>query len=169
MDRERLEGTLDKLFSDRLTDHSFLENCVGSLRERSQQNGTALKVQRLTAEIEALQRKRNRVIDSFVEGTIGRADRDQRLSVIDEGIRAAKDSLGRQSLDTTLDTSGLIEAFTPLAEWQYWTREQKRTVLAALVPDIRVADYHIESLGLNPAMFIHEITRRGRGSWPLPA
>jgi hypothetical protein len=46
-----------------------------------------------------------------------------------------------------------------ITEWRYWSREQKRNLLAALVPNIRVADYEIDSLGLNPAIFSNEVTR----------
>ena len=63
------------------------------------------------------------------------------------------------------DLRALAATLAPLAEWRYWNREQKRTLLAALVPDVRVADYQIESLGLNPAIFSNENTRRGRDSW----
>ena len=57
----------------------------------------------------------------------------------------------------------------PLAEWKFWDREQKRSLLAALVPDIRVADYRIESLGLDPGIFSNEDTRTGMDSSPQPA
>jgi hypothetical protein len=63
----------------------------------------------------------------------------------------------------SLDTAKLIDAFAPLGEWEYWTRDQKRSVLSALVPDIRVADYEVESLGLNPSAFSNNGTRTAAG------
>jgi hypothetical protein len=63
----------------------------------------------------------------------------------------------------------LIETLAPLAEWEYWTRDQKRQVLSTLVPDIRVADYKVESLGLNSGLFSNEDTHKGKGSWRRPA
>jgi hypothetical protein len=48
-------------------------------------------------------------------------------------------------------------------------REQKRKLLAALVPDIRLADYRIESLGLDSDIFSNEQTRMDKDSWPRPA
>jgi hypothetical protein len=69
-----------------------------------------------------------------------------------------------------LDDVGLLsEALAPLAEWCYWSRDQKRKLLATLVPDIRVADYEIESLGLSPAIFSNENTRMGKDSSRQPA
>ena len=96
-----------------------------------------------------LHRKRERVIDSFVESVIESWERDKRLTAIDEGIRAAQDALAREAGHAPLDAAKLIEAFAPLGEWEYWTRDQKRQILSTLVPDIRVANYEIESLGLN--------------------
>ena len=65
----------------------------------------------------------------------------------------------REVPSTSLGSGALIEAFAPLAEWEFWNRDQKRIVLATLTPDIRVADYKVESLGLNPAFFSNEDTR----------
>ena len=64
----------------------------------------------------------------------------------------------------SLDLGVLTEVLAPLAEWDFWDREQKRSLLAALVPDIRVADYKVESLGLSPTIFSNEDSRRDRGS-----
>jgi DNA invertase Pin-like site-specific DNA recombinase len=169
MGREKLEEMLDGLFADRLSNPNFLEKCVDTLRKRSAQGRSGVEIQRLTSEINSLRRKRERVIDGFVEGVIGSEERNQRLTAIDGGIRMAEDASTREAVDTRLDTATLIEAFTPLAEWAYWTPEQKRLLLSTLVPEIRVADYTVESLGLNPSIFSNESTRMGRDSSPPPA
>jgi DNA invertase Pin-like site-specific DNA recombinase len=166
MGRERLEAVLDGLFADRLCQPSFLEQCVKALSGRSAQKDSAIEIQRATAEIKALQRKRERVIDSFVEGVILPVERDRRLTAINDGLRLTQATLAREAVETTIDTGKLIDAFTPLAEWAYWTREQKRMVLATLIPEIRVSDYVIESLGLSPTLFSNEDNRRGRDSSP---
>ena len=128
-----------------------------------------MEIQRLNSEINVLRRKRERVIDGFIEGVIENRERDKRLTAIDDGIRVAQDALTREAGDTPPDIESLIEAFAPLAEWEFWTRDQKRQVLSTLVPDIRVADYKVESLGLNLGLFSNEDTHRGRGSWQRPA
>lgn len=153
MGREKLEAVLDELFSDRLLNPTFLERCVEELRHRSAHADSTTHIQRLNAELSVLRGKRERVIDGFVEGAIAREERDRRLATIDRDIQVAQDILFREIPVASTDTSKLIEAFAPLAEWGCWTREQKRTVLSALVPDIRVADYEVECLGLNPSVF----------------
>jgi hypothetical protein len=170
MGREQLEEVLDGLFAKRLTSPGFLENCVSQLLQRAEQRDSDAEIERWTAEINVLRRKRERVIDGFVEGAIENLERDKRLVAIDEGIRVAQDALDREAASPPFWDSGkLIEVFAPLAEWEFWTRDQKRQVLASLVPEIRVADYRIDSLGLNPGLFSNEVTRTGRGSWPRPA
>jgi len=169
MGREKLEAVLDELFANRLSNPAFLERCAEALKQRSAQGDSASHIQRLNAEINALRCKRDRVIDGFVEGAIRREERDRRLTTIDHDIQVAQDILIREVPTASMDTAKLIEAFTPLTEWEYWTRDQKRAVLSALVPDIRVADYKVECLGLNPSVFSNENTRTGKDSSPPPA
>jgi hypothetical protein len=165
MKRERLESVLDRLFIDHFSKPAFLEQCVENLRQRSTHDDSAVRIRKLKAEINALCAKRERIIDTFVEGAIEREERDQRLSAIDNDIRVTQAILMREAPATSLDTAKLIEAFTPLAEWECWTRDQKRTVLATLVPDIRVANYTVESLGLSSSLFSSENAPMGKDSW----
>ncbi|HMK31927.1 MAG TPA: recombinase family protein [Terriglobales bacterium] len=149
MARERLEPTLDLLFASELTNPKFVRRCVEELKRRNEENVSASRVQRLTLDIRTLREKRARVIDGFVEGLINREGRDLRLSAIDHDIGVAQDLLARESPPASLDVRKLIKAFAPLVEWRYWTREQKRQILSAMVPEIRVADYRVESLGIS--------------------
>jgi DNA invertase Pin-like site-specific DNA recombinase len=169
MRREKLEAVLDSLFATRLTNPRFLELCVEELKQNAEKLGSARRIRKLNADVDALRSKRGRVVDTFVDGTIGREERDRRLTAIDHDIRVAEDVLMREAPIPALDSKKLVQSFAHLGEWEYWTRTQKRVVLSALVPDIRVADYRVESLGLNPGVFSYEDTRTGRGSWRRPA
>jgi DNA invertase Pin-like site-specific DNA recombinase len=169
MGRERLDGMLDSLFAEKLTDPVFIEGCLEQLQAKSERKKSETDFERLTAEIAGLRRKRERVIDGFVEGAIEGHERDRRLAAIDDRIRVTCVALTDRSTDTSLDTETLIEAFAPLAEWEFWTRDQKRQVLSTLVPDIRVADYNIDSLGLSQNLFSNESSHTDTGSSPPPA
>jgi len=169
MGRERLEAILDGLFSERLTAPAFLRRCVGELARRSESNDSVVRVQRLTSEIAKLRQKRDRVIESFLDGVFSREVRDQRLTMIDREIQVAQGLLMQEKPLASINLRVLTDMLAPLAEWHCWDREQKRALLAALVPDIMVADYKVEALGLDLAVFSDEDTRRGRGSWPRPA
>lgn len=169
MAREKLELILDDVFSLRLTEPSFLERCVSELVRRSDSDESRVRVRRLTSEITNLQRKRDRIVDSFVDGVLSRDERDNRLLVIKRDIQIAEEILIQERPSVQVDLRLLTEALSPLAEWHYWSRDQKRNLLATLVPDIRVANYEIESLGLNPAIFSNESTRTDRDSSRPPA
>jgi DNA invertase Pin-like site-specific DNA recombinase len=168
MARERIETILDDLFSNHLTQPSFLERCAHELIRRSESDESAVRVRRLTSEITNSRRKRDRIIESFLDGILSREERDERLLIIDSDIQTAQDMLMRERPSVSPDVGVLTEALAPLAEWRYWSREQKRNLLAALVPDIRVADYEVESLGLNPTIFSNDNTRSGTDSSLLP-
>jgi DNA invertase Pin-like site-specific DNA recombinase len=170
MARKKLEPILDTLLSERLVSPGFLERCIRELKRRSESNESALRVRHLTSEIERLGKKHARLIDAFLDGVISREERDARLATIDRETKFAQESLAKEGPSVSLgDVSALTEALAPFAEWRYWSREEKRTLLAALVPDIRVADYEIESLGLSPVIFSNESTRKDTGSSPRRA
>lgn len=169
MGRERLETVLDALFSRSLSTPAFLERCIGELMCRPENNVSVARVQRLTSEIAHSREKRGRVINSFLDGVLTREERDQRLAVIDRSTQVAQGMLLQERPSTSLDLGVLTEMLAPLAEWDFWDRKQKRSLLAALVPDIRVADYKVASLGLNPTIFSNEDGRMDKDSWLPPA
>jgi hypothetical protein len=170
MAREKLEKRLDSLFADQLTDPDFIERCISDLRQRCAQDDSVVRVQRLSAELSGLHEKRSRVVETFLDGVFGREERDSRLAKLDRDIQLAQNTLLRCSSPAAdVDAKRIVEAFAPLVEWEYWSREQKRSVLAAIVPEIRVADYQVAGLGLNRTIFSTEDTRRDRDSSQPPA
>jgi len=169
MRREKLEAILDGLFSHCLSTPEFLEGCIDELKRRSENDDSVNRVQRLTSEIASSSQKRDRVIDSFLDGVLSREERDQRLATIDRDIQIAHGMLMQERPSSPLDIGVLTEVLAPLTEWDFWDREQKRSLLAALVPDVRVADYKVESLGLNPTIFSNEDSHRDKDSWQRQA
>jgi hypothetical protein len=143
MARERLEGQLDTLFAQRLTDRRFLS---GLLAQRALSNANTGRIQQLTAEIQRLRKKRENVIDMLADSTITREDRERRLAVIDQDISVTQDILLREAPTTTPTLTQLVSARAPLAEWHYRNREQKRKALSSLLANIVVADYQVDSL-----------------------
>jgi len=180
MRREKLEAVLDELFTQQLLRPEFIGGCVEALRQRALEDGSAGRIQRLSAQITALSNKRDRVVEIFIDGLISRTEHDRHLVAINRDIQIAQDMLIRET-PTTLDTQSLIKALAPLAEWPYWSSEQKRRVLSTIVFDIRVANYKVDALLLNPALLSthvtdskdvtcnRENTRRDRGSSRRPA
>jgi Recombinase len=145
MARKTLEDTLDCLFAERLTSPAFLERCVSDLLRRSESSDSVVRMQRLTSALANARHRRERVIDTFLDEVISREEQEKPL--------------------VSADLSTLAEVLAPLAEWDFWNREQKRKLLSALVPDIKVADYKVAALGLNPTIFSNEDTHMDRDSW----
>jgi hypothetical protein len=87
---------------------------------------------------------------------------------VDHNMQIGRDLLVREKPTESFNLATMVEAFAPLTEWEYWTRDQKRSVLATLVPDIRVADYRIETIGLSPATFSNENIRTDTDSSRRP-
>jgi DNA invertase Pin-like site-specific DNA recombinase len=166
MGREKLEARLDALFAEHLADPNFLKRCIRDLEHRDLQDDSAMRAKRLSAEVSSLRDKRTRVMDVFLAGLIEREDLDRRLATIDRDIQTTHAILIRETPPAVPGIEVLIDAFAPLAEWEHWSREQKRSVLSTIVLDIRVADYNVSALGLNPAIFSNQDTRTGMDSSP---
>ena len=70
MRREKLEAVLDELFATSLSSSRFVGLCVGEIKRRTAHGDSARRIQNLTAEINVLRRKRERVVNSFIDGVI---------------------------------------------------------------------------------------------------
>lgn len=165
MGRERLEALLDELFSKQLTSEAFIERCVDAWHRKTTSTSIISRTQKLTDQIAILRDRRARVLDSYVDGHLSREDRDARLAVINKDIRLAQESLMRENPTSTISVESAVEIFASLSEWEFWSRDQKRSVLTSMVPDIRVANYVVESLGLNAQLFSNGGSRVDTGSW----
>jgi DNA invertase Pin-like site-specific DNA recombinase len=165
MARERLERILDGLFSQRLTEPSFLQQCVHHLEERAVQTEQRARPQDLRLQSACLRNRRERVVDAYIEGVIDKHERDRRLANLDRDIKLLEEALTRETTPSIAgDLSKLTQALSVLLEWPHWSRDQKRLVLETLIPDIRVADFRVESVGFNPQLFSNEGTRKDRDS-----
>jgi site-specific DNA recombinase len=165
MAREKLETILDQLFGRRIVDPAFLERCVQAFEDRHTATSSNGQVLRLTETICTLRKRRERVIETYFDGVIERSERDSLIQLIDADIHRAHDQLMQQELShKPIDTRTLVDYFAPLGEWEYWSRENKRLFLSTLVPDIRVANYEIQSLGLPATLFSNEVTPGGKDS-----
>ena len=146
MARERLEEALDGLFADYLTKESFLHACIAETENRLADDEVLLRNQRLGVCLSSMREKRARAIDAFLEGVISKEDRDQRLFGVDREIGETENLL-MQEIQPAMTAETMVRAFAPLVEWRSWTRDEKRLVLAALIPDIRVANYRVSAIG----------------------
>ncbi|HEX6501596.1 MAG TPA: recombinase family protein [Terriglobales bacterium] len=163
MGRQKLECILDDLFARRLSDPEFIGRCVESWRTITCEQDSEEHAKCLRQDAKTLQQKRQRVIDLFVEGVITAVDRDRRLATIDQDLEISRNFADRGP-GTEMSVDTVVKAFSPLHEWEFWSRDEKRAVLSSLAPQIVVADYEVKSLGLNSAVFSNESTHMDRDS-----
>lgn len=141
MRRERLEDQLDELFADKLTRPSYLRQIEKSMKRAKPEVDGA----RLTAQLQSLTGKRQRVMDSYFEGVIDSADRDRRTGEIDSEKRIVSELLNRQQ-PAGIDAKALAQVFGVFLRFKKLKPEQKRRLVTAIAPEILVADYQIKGL-----------------------
>jgi DNA invertase Pin-like site-specific DNA recombinase len=168
--KELIEPQLDDLFSTKLTNPTFLEDIAKELRRVAADPGSGASKGRLETQIDQLRGKRERVIDLFVEGIIIAEDRDQKLAAIERDLALSIEQLGRITPKSGIDANQLASLFQPFFEFSYLSRDQKRTMLGAIVPEIRIRNGQAVGFTLLPGLVVgSEISRTDKGSSPPPA
>jgi DNA invertase Pin-like site-specific DNA recombinase len=145
MQRDRLESALDGLFGARLTSREFLSRLTVAM-EQKDPGEIRWRIQRLEHEIGRLRQKRERVIDSFLEGLLTREERNARFAALDKQTKAAEETLMRETPPGPASARELASALSPLFDWPVLDRESKRRILAAMVAEIRVSNYVVSGL-----------------------
>jgi len=135
-----VDRQIDELLSRHVSSPDFAKRMARQLKMRGESKRDATKIARFEAELNALETKRSRVVDSFVDGVLSRESRDERLRIIVDRIRVVSGELEllRQSEYTAMSPQQLSQAFAPFAEWEFLGREDRRRMLAVAVPRIKV-------------------------------
>jgi DNA invertase Pin-like site-specific DNA recombinase len=148
MRRETLEPQLDKLFTEQLTDPTFLNRTFKNVEKKK----PGARIDRLTGKLETLQKKRERVLESYYEGVINPIERDTKLTEIERDRQVVSDLLATERPDVSVNLDGLAEVFTPFVEFDLLNRDQKRRLLNTIAPEVLVADYKISGLFISPVV-----------------
>ena len=99
--------------------------------------------------MQALDKKRQRILDSYFEGVIDQDERDRRLGAIERDRAFYGDLLMREGMERPgLSAHSMAQAFAPFQEWKFLSRKHKRSLLTALVPEIYVNDYKVLGVSL---------------------
>lgn len=148
--RTKLESKLDTLLGEKLRDRSFVERLVDGYNSESESAaGDGRRQAVLAAKMTSLQEKRERVMDSFFEGLISKEDCTNRVDLIDRDVSAFERVLAESPRRiSSASVNEIRAAVEPLAEWEFLTREDKRSLLAILCPEISVFRYTIKAVTL---------------------
>lgn len=166
MRRDVLDPELDSMFAAKFTDRDFLIEIAKKWASKQSSNDSATKHARLESQSAALRSKRQRVLDGYFEGLIDRTERDRRLAAIDSDLSAVTGLLMSEA-PTPVGLEALVSIFEVFADWDRLEREDKRRILPAVVPEIKVADYRVEGVflagcsnGINPTAAVLPIATR---------
>ena len=151
--RKKLEPKIDFLLGEKLREPEFLSRVVEGFNAGIQNSVSAAATERtvINQKLANLEAKRRRILEAFFDGTIDKPERDSRIANIDSELAAFRQIL----LDSTpvvpeaRTEADFEELLEPFAEWEFLERDDKRTLLASLCPEIRVERYVVKSLILN--------------------
>ena len=154
--RKVLEPKINAVFSRQLTDRRFIASVVdsynASLRTADRVADPILQ-SAVGARLQALDEKKQRVLETFFDGLIVREERDRRLQELDreiasyQAVHADQPGPGRK----LLDPEAVAAALEPFVEWEFLSREDRRKLLRQLCPEIAVYRYQVKSVQLNLA------------------
>ena len=151
--RKKLEPKIDFLLGEKLREPEFLSRVVDEFNASIQKFVSTAATEKIVVsqKLASLEAKRQRILEAFFDGTIDKHERDSRIANIDSELSAFRQIL----LDSTpvvpeaRTDADFGEILEPFAEWEFLERDDKRALLAALCPEIRVERYVVKSLMLN--------------------
>ena len=153
--RKKLEAKIDELLGIKIREPDFLRPLLEAYNDRVKfsQPTPAIDERAVTAKLNALGEKRQRILETFFESIIGKEERDRRLGPIDREISTYENLLMECSPQTekrpVLDLESVLAVVEPFAEWEFLDREDQRAMLRALCPEISVYRYSVKGLTLN--------------------
>lgn len=159
LDVGKLEARVNTLIGQKLQDSCFLANLLRRYQERL---ATAVSSQPVAVDsavalqkLDALRDKKGRILDAFFERVIDRTRRDEALREVNREINSYDELLGSASAGSepqpfpSLDS--LLQVIEPFADWEFLSRDNRRSLLRQLCPEISVYQYKVNSLTLNTA------------------
>lgn len=170
MRRKKLEPKLDILIGEKLREPEFIQRVVEEYNEIQEAKSApvAKSEQALRLKLDALTQKRQRVLEAFFEGVVTKEERDFKIAEIDRERNTFQSLLIEPVPQTGQRSADEIQmALEPLVEWEFLEREDKRSLLQAICPEISVFQYTVKSvtvsLGTKPTG-CNEVSRSKTGA-----
>jgi hypothetical protein len=153
--RKNLEPKIDVLLGRKLIEREFLGRLIDKYNDIMESRSVLPSVDEhnVKARLGALAEKRDRILESFFDGVIGKEERDRRLIELESEIktyqRLLMDCACGQPEVQSLDLDAVQAIIEPFAQWEFLGREDRRQLLNVLCPAISVYRYEITALELN--------------------
>jgi len=155
--REKLEKKINFLLGEKLLDASFVLGLVDAYNEKISQESAQnarIDLNGVERKISALKAKRDRILEAFYESLIDRPQRDEALNGVEREMAVYQGLAETSTLQNTqhlpvADLDAVQTIVGPFADWEFLTRDQRRSMLRHLCPEISVYKYAVRSLTLN--------------------
>jgi hypothetical protein len=109
--------------------------------------------QAVKEKLSALTAKRERILDTFLDGVIDRKQRDGLLEYTEREAAAYSKLLmdsGSPPKPKVIESIGtILSVVQPFAEWEFLSRNERRKLLTLLCPEIAVDRYKVKCLTLS--------------------
>jgi DNA invertase Pin-like site-specific DNA recombinase len=150
--RRKLEPKIDLLLGEKLREPGFVARIIDDFNEGIEHTIQAGGAERTTVQIKlhSLEAKRQRILEAFFDGAIDRRERDERITVLNSEVSSFERLLSDSTpvISEIRHTDALAQVIEAFAEWEFLERSDKRAMLAAMCPEIRVDRYVVKSLML---------------------
>jgi hypothetical protein len=156
--REVMEEHVDAALSGSLADEELLWNAVRAYEKSLDAAWRTPSVDEAAVrrQLAELEQRRERIVESYLDGIISRTRRDQELAEIAEKSAAAAALLKQEPAAPApaLTREDVAALALVLAEYAFLEREAKRVMLEALTPRIHVRKYAVVGVELPTRAFM---------------
>jgi hypothetical protein len=143
-----MESHIDSLIGGEMSDPAFLRRLAMRLQATQQNDKRSSRIQQLETERKSLERKRDRVIDMFIDGDITKDEKADRLAKVAVQLGSVTEELTRLQSSAPVGTT--LEQLTALFQvfmgWETYSKEDRRKLLSLYVPRMRVRDGQVVSV-----------------------
>ncbi|MHB8500883.1 MAG: recombinase family protein [Candidatus Acidiferrales bacterium] len=151
--RSKLEAKIDQLLGTQLVKPEFLETVLDQYNlNRQSPSEPQIDEQAVKEKLSALTAKSERILDAFLDGVIGRKQRDGLLEYTEREAAAYSkllmDSASPLKPNPIESVGTILSVVQPFAEWEFLSRDERRKLLTLLCPEIAVDRYKIKCLTL---------------------
>jgi len=95
------------------------------------------------------EQKRKRVLEAYFDNLVDRIELDRRLKEMETDRQFCEQKLLSIETETyEISAEELAIVFTPLQEWEFLSRSDKRRLLRAIVPEIHLQNYDVTKIAL---------------------
>ncbi|MDR3724097.1 MAG: recombinase family protein [Terracidiphilus sp.] len=142
---EKLEKAIDDVLGREVTSEEFARELATRIESNPSDDRSEERLAQIERDITMTSKRRDRVVESYIDGVLTKDDRDAKLKLLDADLKRMRNEIERvrHQQVPTLTEEQIAMAFQTFAEWEFLSREDRRKILAVTVPRIQVHNYSV--------------------------